>query len=231
MLGALHAQSRAAIEFAGGKDFLEGGTAPLAQLFVNVNGETRLLGAEGISWEREFGWIPTFSCRIGGLSLRGTICAPHGQNADMAGVVVAVSVQNKSGKSVDCSIGLRGTFGHRQLRIRTAREFGDGNAVIAGESNSVMLEGASAESPLAFAIGGEGEFVRSVGEGAAPAWQLEREVTLENGDVHDVAFHLAAGPERDGASAVLGSCAGAGRRRCWKQLARLSERWSRPLAM
>jgi hypothetical protein len=204
MLGALHAQSRAAIEFAGGPGFLGGNSAPLAQLFVSIDGDTRLLGSESISWERESGWIPTFSCRIGDLSVRGTICAPHGRNADIAGVVIAVSVQNKGGTSLRFSIGLRGTFGHRQLRVRTAREFGDGNAVIAGEGDSVMLEGASAESPLAFAIGGEGSFARSVNDGAVATWQLQRDVTLAKGETHDAAFHLAAGPERDGASAVLG---------------------------
>ena len=204
MLGALHAQSRAAIEFAGGPDFLDGNSAPLAQLFVNIDGDTRLLGSENISWERESGWIPTFSCRLGELIFRGTICAPHGRNADIAGVVIAVSIQNKGTESVSFSIGMRGTFGHRQLRVRTAREFADGNAVVEGEGDSVMLEGASAESPLAFAFGGEGDFECNVEHGAVATWQLQRNVTLVTGETHEAAFHLAAGPERDGASAVLG---------------------------
>jgi hypothetical protein len=202
MLGAMNARARAAIEFSGGPGFLDGESAPLAQLFVIVDGETRVLGGESISWERAFGWIPTFSCRIGELAVRGTICAPHGSNADIAGVVISVSFQNKSGRSLDFSLGLRGTFGHRQLRIRTPREFADRNSVIAADDNSILLEGAGAESPLALAIAGEGDFTRSVNE-TASSWQLERLVTIANGETHEAAFHLAAGPERDGASAVL----------------------------
>jgi hypothetical protein len=154
LLGALHAQSRAAIEFAGDAGFLDGNAAPLAQLFVVVDGEVRLLGSESISWEREFGWIPTFSCRIGDLLVRGTICAPHGRNADMAGVVIAISLQNKGEKALGFTVGLRGTLGHRQLRIRTAREFADEHAAIAGEGNSIMLEGRArrAHSPLQLAV-------------------------------------------------------------------------------
>ncbi len=204
MISALHAQSRAAIEFAGGAAFLDGASAPLAQLFLVIDGETRLLGAEGISWERESGWIPTFSCRVGDLMLRGTICAPHGRSADIAGVVIVVAIQNKGGKPLTFSIGLRGTFGHRQLRIRTTREFGDGNAVVRGEDASIMLEGASAESPLAFAIGGEGPFECAVTDPAPSSWQFKREVTLAKSDTHIAAFHFAGGPERDGAMAVLG---------------------------
>ncbi|MGH9422700.1 MAG: hypothetical protein ACRD3J_22190, partial [Thermoanaerobaculia bacterium] len=183
--------------------FLEGDSAPLAQLFVTVDDETRVLGSESISWERAFGWIPTFSCRVADLTVRGTICAPHGANADIAGVVISVSFQNKSGRPRTFSLGLRGTFGHRQLRIRTPRDFADGNSVIAAEGNSILLEGASAESPLAFAIGGDGDFTRTVTDAAVPSWQLEREVTLANGETHEAAFHLAGGPERDGAMAVL----------------------------
>jgi hypothetical protein len=204
MVGALHAQSRAAIEFAGGSDFLEGNSAPLAQLFVTIDGETRLLSSESISWEREAGWIPTFSCRVGALGMRGTICAPHGRNADIAGVVVAVSIQNKSSESLSFTFGLRGAFGHRQLRVRTARDFRDGNAVIAGEAGSILLEGSDAESPLAFAIGGEGNFDRTITDAANATWDLQRNVTLGKGETHEAAFHLAAGPERDGATAVLG---------------------------
>ncbi|MGZ7081113.1 MAG: hypothetical protein ACXVJT_16990, partial [Thermoanaerobaculia bacterium] len=70
--------------------------------------------------------------------------------------------------------------------------------------HSVILEGKSAESPIALAIGGEGEFSCEVEHGASPKWTLDRKLELGAGETHDAAFHIAAGPERDGAAAVLG---------------------------
>ncbi len=203
-IGALHAQSRAAIEFAGNQNFLDGAGAPLAQIVLTVDGKPATLGAGGINWERESEWLPTFSARIGELFVRGSIVAPHGRNADIAGVVISLAVENKGTESIQLTVGLTGTLGHRQLRVRTAREFADGHAAVAGEEGSIVLEGRSAESPLAMAVGGEGEFRRSIHDGTVPTWLLERELTLSPGSGHDAAFYIAAGPERDGASAVLG---------------------------
>lgn len=203
LAGVIHAGSRAAVEFAGDPNFLEGASAPLARVILAVNGVRGPLGGEGIAWERERGWIPSFSCRVGPLMVRGTICAPHGRNADVSGAVILLGVENRGPDSVQLSVGLDGTLGHRQLRVRTAREFDDSHSAFHGSSESVVLEGHSAESPVAMAIGGEGGFEMTVHE-IGSSWSLARHLTLEPGATHEAAFHLAAGPERDGAGAMLG---------------------------
>ncbi len=204
MIGALHAQSRSAIEFAGDKDFLEGRGAPLVKIVVEANGEMAAFGAEGLTWERESGWIPTFSSRIGSLVVRGTIVAPHGRNADVAGVIVSLTVENRGDADVELKVGLTGTLGHRQMRVRTAREFGDGNSVTQSDDTSIVLEGRSAESPVAMAIAGDGDLGCVVHDGDAPSWSFERETLLAKGQSHEANFYIAAGPERDGAIAMLG---------------------------
>ncbi|HZK77465.1 MAG TPA: hypothetical protein VFC35_01055, partial [Gemmatimonadaceae bacterium] len=204
LVGALHAQSRAAIEFAGNPEFLEGRGAALARLVLVVDGTPAELGSEGISWERESGWLPTFSSKVGELVVRGTIVAPHGRNADVAGVVISVTVENRGASNVELTLGLTGTLGHRQMRVRTAREFADGHSAFKSSDHSVVLEGKSAESPIALAIGGEGEFSCEVDGADSPTWTLDRKISLGKGETHEAAFHIAAGPERDGAAAVLG---------------------------
>lgn len=204
LVGALHAESRAAIEFAGSSEFLEGRGAALARLVIVVNDEPVELGSGGINWERESGWLPTFSSRAGDLLIRGTIVAPHGRNADVAGIVIAVTVENRGEASVELTVGLTGKLGHRQMRVRSAREFADGHSAFKGSDHSVVLEGKSAESPLALAIGGEGEFSSEVVDGDSPVWTIDRKLSLGAGEIHEAAFHIAAGPERDGAAAVLG---------------------------
>ena len=202
--GVVHAQSRAAIEFAGAADFLDGQAAPLARVLLSINGERRRLGSEGIAWERELGWLPNFSCRIGPLMVRGTICAPHGRNADVSGAVILLGIENRGADSVQLAVGMDGTLGHRQVRVRTSRKFSDGHSTSKGSGSSIVFEGTSAESPVAMAIGGEGEFESVVNESDSPSWSLTRLVTLEPGTTHEAAFHLAAGSERDGAGAMLG---------------------------
>ncbi|MEO8194249.1 MAG: hypothetical protein ABI681_10390 [Gemmatimonadales bacterium] len=203
VVGAVHAQSRGAIEFAGDPDFLEG-RAPLARITLAVNGAQVSLGGEELAWERELGWIPVFSCRLGDVGMRGVICAPHGKNADVSGVVILVTLENRGTDSLEITLGLEGTLGHRQLRVRTARELGDGHRAVRGAHNSVLLEGRSAESPLAMAIGGEGEHDLTIDEGPAPRWSMSRSFTLLAGKSHESAFHIAVAQERDGAEAVLG---------------------------
>ena len=84
LVGTVNARLRGAVEFAGDGHYLEGSANPLIRIVIEVAGERVTLGSEGISWERESGWIPTFSARVGSLTVRGTICAPHGMNADAA---------------------------------------------------------------------------------------------------------------------------------------------------
>lgn len=202
MIGAVHAGLRGAVEFAGGAGFLGGGSEPLIRIVIEVDGKRAVLGAEGIAWERESGWIPTFSAKIGALSIRGTVCAPHGVNADVSGVVIALSVENRGGNSVNLGIGVEGTLGHRQLRVRSPRVFTDAHSVtISGDT--VLLDGASAESPVALAIGGEGS-LEAVADEAAGRWSVRSNQSLETGASREVYFHVAAGAERDGAAAVLG---------------------------
>lgn len=200
----VHARSRGAVEFAGDRDFLEGRAAPLARLIISVDGEARKIGGEGIAWERELEWIPGFTTRIGDLTLRGVICAPHGQDADVSGAMVMLAIENRGDAPMRVTLGMEGTLGHRQLRVQSAREFTDGHSVSEGPAGSVMLEGRGAESPLAMAIGGEGEMIAAIGDGISPSWSLSRDVTIAPGESHEAAFHLAVGPERDGAAAMLG---------------------------
>ena len=202
MIGGVHAGLRGAVEFAGNADFLGGAGEPLARIVIEIDGTRAVLGAEGIAWERESGWIPTFSARIGGLVVRGTVCAPHGVDADVAGVVIALSVENRGAATVNLGVGVEGQLGHRQLRVRSAREFTDGHSVgVSGDV--VLLDGRSAESPVALAIGGEGNFEAAADEGAG-SWSVRSSMSLEAGASREAHFHLAAGAERDGAQAMLG---------------------------
>jgi hypothetical protein len=84
-VGVLHRGARAAVEFAGSERFLEARGAPLLRPTLRVDGEVRELAAEGIAWERAVQWLPTFTCTVGSLVLRGSIFAPHGRDTDVAG--------------------------------------------------------------------------------------------------------------------------------------------------
>lgn len=203
VIGAVHAESRGAIEFAGDREFLEGTGRPLAKLLLSVDGESGSLGSGEVAWERELGWIPTFSSRVGDVAIRGVICAPHGRNADISGAVIDVVIENRGSRSIDVELGLEGALGHRQLRVRTPREFGDGHRVTHGAANSVVLDGRSAESPLAIAIGAGDEAEVSITDGDAPGWALRRRIALDAGEASTFAFHIAVAQERDGAEAVL----------------------------
>jgi len=86
-LGVLHRGARAALEFAGSADFLEGRGAPLLRPTIAVNGVARVLDSLELAWERALGWIPTFTCSVDGLLVRGTLFAPHGRDADLAGLI------------------------------------------------------------------------------------------------------------------------------------------------
>jgi hypothetical protein len=204
-IGAVHAGLRGAVEFAGDAGFLDGEGPALARITLSIDGEARQLGAEGLAWEREVGWIPTFSSRVGDVSIRGVICAPHGRNADVSGAVIEIVVENRGSGECVVEIGLEGALGHRQLRVRSPREFRDSHRVTRGAASSVVLDGRSAESPLAIAIGaGSGEETEvAIDDSATPSWSLRRRLTLASREAQTVAFHLAVAQERDGAEAVL----------------------------
>jgi hypothetical protein len=202
-IGAVHAGLRGAVEFAGGADFMNGDEPALARITLSVDGDAKQIGGAGLAWEREAGWIPTFSARIGEVSIRGVICAPHGRNADVSGAVIEVLVENRGAKPCEIDVGLEGTLGHRQLRVRTPREFGDEHLAVRGASGSVILYGRSAESPLAIAIGGDEEMEIVVDAGATPSWRLTHRLALDARAGRAIAFHIAVSQERDGAEAVL----------------------------
>ena len=118
-IGMLHRGARAAIEFAGSEDFLGGAGEPLLGLSLEVGGVRHHLASAPIAWERALGWIPTFTCTVAGLIVRGTVFAPYGRDADVPGAVYALAVENRTSAPVDVVVSMSGTFGHWQTRVRT----------------------------------------------------------------------------------------------------------------
>lgn len=215
-IGVLHRGARAAVEFAGARGFEQGQGAPLFRPVIRVDGEERKLAAEGIAWERAIGWLPTFTCTVGSLLLRGTVFAPYGRDADMAGAVYAVTVENRSSDAHHVEIALEGVLGHRQQRVRTPRDFDDAHRVILGDDDTIVLEGAAVPGMVAVALGADGPVIREISDASpnAPTFALRRTIVVEPGQSSPVAFYIAVGPERDGACATVGVL----RRRGWRGL-------------
>lgn len=213
-LGVLHRGARSAIEVAGGSEFI-GGTAPaLFRPVVTVDGVRRDLASETMAWERALGWLPTFTCPMGDLLLRGTVFAPYGRDADMAGAVYAISVENRGEKAVDVALTLEGTLGHRQLRVRTPRAFDDAHRVERAANDIVVLQGSAQPGLVSVAAGADGPAEIEITEGPHPSFSIRRPLPLQPGARAQVAFYVAAGPERDGAEATVGVL----RRRGWRDL-------------
>jgi hypothetical protein len=213
-LGVLHRGARAAIEFAGDAGFVEGTGAPLARPVVRVDGQARALAAEGLAWERAFGWLPTFTCTIGPLVVRGTIFAPHGRDADVAGVVYTLAVENRGSDPVRLTLSLEGQLGHRQLRVRSAQAFDDAHRVVSAPGDVVVLEGSARPGLVALAIAADGDARIETAAGAAPTYALHRDLAVPGGGREHAAFYFAVGPERDGAEATVAVM----RRRGWRDL-------------
>lgn len=213
-LGVLHRGSRSAIELAGDPDFLQGSGVPLLKPTLGVGGVTRDLAGAQMAWERALGWIPTFSCTIADVVVRGSIFAPYGRDADVAGAVYALSVENRTGAPADITIGLEGRFAHRQLRVRSARHFVDANVVSHGAEDVLLLEGSAPPGDVAVGIGGDGTAQLSIAGNGTNDFSLRRVVRVAPGDREHVAFYIAAGPERDGAEATVRVL----RRRGWREL-------------
>ncbi len=217
-LGVLHRGARAAVEFAGSPEFLHGTGTPLIRPALRVNGVPRELGAHGLAWERGVSWIPTFTCTIDSLVVRGTLFAPYGRDADLAGAVYVIGIENRGGEPTRVSLTLEGTLGHRQLRVRSPRPADDPHRIAAVASGVVVLEGSGQPGLAALAIGGDGEARITLTPGAAPGFALERELVIDAGDLETAAFFIAAGPERDGAEATVAVM----RRRGWGELLSLT---------
>jgi hypothetical protein len=158
-LGVLHRGARAAVEFAGSPDFLGGRGPALLRPSIQVNGVRRELGAQGLVWERALGWLPTFTCTVDALIVRGTLFAPHGRDSDIAGAVYAMSIENRGEGAAHISLALDGVLGHRQLRVRTPRAADDAHRVVSARDDVLVLEGTAQPGLAALAIGADRDAV------------------------------------------------------------------------
>lgn len=210
-VGMLHRASRSAIEFAGAPDFVAGAGPALVRPTLDIGGVRHELSDVPIAWERALGWIPTFTCTIGELVVRGTIFAPYGRDADVSGAVYALSLENRGNQESAVDVTLSGTLGHRQLRVRTPRPFADEHRVSLGASGAVLLEGASLPGLAAMAVLSDGD-ATTMAEGGH--YTIRRSVTIAGGGREQLAFYLAVGPERDGTEATAMVL----RRRGWREL-------------
>ena len=213
-IGVIHRGARAAIEIAGGADFADGTAPPLLRPTIDFGDRRIPLGGEGMAWERVLEWIPTFSCAVDPLFVRGTIFAPYGRDADMPGAVYLLAIDNRATHPITFTVSLDGLLGHRQQRVRSARPFDDAHRVTRGEEDVIVLEGAALPGVAAFAVSSDGAGQVMIEEGLAPRFALHRELTIEPGGRAHVAFYIAAGPERDGAEAAVAAL----RRRGWRDL-------------
>lgn len=212
-IGVLHRGARAAIEFAGGADFTNGTAPALLRPRLRIAGQVHELAAGQIAWERAIGWLPTFTGTVGDLVMRGTIFAPFGQDADVAGAVYAIVLENRGADAIGLTLSLEGMLGCRQQRIRSARVFDDASRVLPAADDVIVLEGAALPGMVALAIGADGP-VRVETTPDATTFALHRELHLPPGGREHVAFYIAAGPERDGAEATVAVM----RRRGWREL-------------
>jgi hypothetical protein len=210
-IGMLHRAARSAIEFAGAADFATGGSTALARPSLDIGGVRHELSDVPIAWERAMGWIPTFTCTLGDLVVRGTIFAPYGRDADVSGAVYALSLENRSKQPVDVTVTFAGALGHRQLRVRTPRAFEDTARATLGVSGAVLFEGASLPGLASLALLSDPEAEASVD---GDRYEIRRSLALAAGGREQVAFYLAVGPERDGAEATANVL----RRRGWRDL-------------
>ncbi|MDF2776276.1 MAG: hypothetical protein K0S86_5778 [Geminicoccaceae bacterium] len=213
-IGMLHRGARAAVEFAGGPEFADAKAPPLARLAFSVNGTPVSLAHAGLAWERALEWLPTFTATVAGLVVRGTIFAPYGRDADTAGVVYAIAVENRTGADIELTVVLDGTLGHRQLRIRTPRPFEDVHSAMHAPGDIVVLKGAALPGLAALAVGSDNAAAVQVGDGSPATYALRRDFRVPAGQHADVAFYIAAGPEQDGAHATVSVM----RRRGWREL-------------
>jgi hypothetical protein len=210
-VGMLHRGARSAIEFAGSPEFMTGTGPALLRPTLDIGGVRHDLSDVPIAWERALGWIPTFTCTIGDLIVRGTIFAPYGRDADVSGAVYALSLENRRAEDVAVTVTVTGTLGHRQLRVRTPRPFEDVHVVGQGLSGAILLEGASLPGLAALALLADGDAVSAVD---GNTYRLRRSVVVSGGGREQVAFYLAVGPERDGAEATASIL----QRRGWRDL-------------
>lgn len=168
-----------------------------------------------MAWQRVFEWLPTFSATIGAVVIRGTVFAPCGRAADFPGFVYALSIENRSDSPVAIAFRAEGALGVRSHRIRQARRFTDDHvSTITGDV--ITLSGANPGSEAALAIAGDAMTPSITGStDGVVHFQLEQNVDLGASATTDLALYLAAGPEPDGAIAMVNRMRGRG----WKTIA------------
>ena len=168
-----------------------------------------------MAWQRVMEWLPTFNTTVGGFVVRGTIFAPSGRAADFPGFVYALSIENRGDAPSSVTFRAEGSLGVRQHRIRTPRRFDDAHAMTV-ESDVVTLSGTDRGSEIALAIAGDGMSAScsDMADGIA-RFALTRDVSIAPGESVDLALYVVAGPERDGATAMLGRM----QKRGWRALA------------
>ncbi len=210
-VGMLHRGARASVEFAGSPDFVDGGGPPLLKPVVSIDGVLQDLSAGTMVWERAAAWLPTFMCTLGDVIVRGTIFAPYGRDADVAGAVYAFGVENRGATDRQVTVSMEGVLGYRQLRVRTSRPAEDASRVSTTAGGLVVMEGSAQPGLVALALGTDGDAeVRVQGT----SFSVSRTVHVAHGDSGQAAFYLGAGPERDGAEATAAVL----RRRGWRAL-------------
>ena len=207
----LHRGARAAVEFAGSAAFVDGGGDALLRPVLEIDGVQQDLARGTMVWERAAQWLPTFTCTLGDIVVRGTVFAPYGRDADVAGAVYAVGVENRGTTPRRVVVRMTGTLGHRQLRVRTPRPAEDVPRVSCSANALVLLEGSAQPGLVALALGADGDAEVEV---QGTGFSLARTLDLAGGGNGHAAFYLAAGPERDGAEATAGVL----KRRGWRAL-------------
>ncbi len=216
-VGVVHRGSRSAVEFAGGPNFTDGHGPALLRPRIVIDGAEHALATEGIAWEHVHGWLPTFTAAMskGQFVARGTIFAPVGRDADVPGAIYVITLENRNGENAEVSITLEGTLAHRQARVRTARTFGDAHRAIRCAGDAVLLDGAGLPGTAALAIAADdGVAVTIDSAEGVPRFTLRSAAVVQPGTTMQVAFYVAAAPERDGAAATVLAM----KRRGWRSL-------------
>ena len=199
------------MELAGNADFINGEGPALLSPVIEIDGVAQDLASGTMAWERAVAWLPTFTCTLGDLVVRGSIFAPYGRDVDVAGAVYVFAFENRGAEPHDVAVRMHGTLGHRQLRVRTARPAEDAPRVSRSAAGLVLLEGSAQPGLVALAFGADGTpDVVIDGE----SFVVSRAIHVPASGTAQAAFYLAAGPERDGAEATAAVL----QRRGWRAL-------------
>ncbi len=210
-VGMLHRGARAAVEFAGGAGFVDGDGPPLLKPVIEIDGVVQDLSAGTMVWERAAAWLPTFTCTLRDVVVRGTVFAPYGRDADVAGAVYVLGLENRGSATHRVTVRMEGTLGHRQIRVRTGRPAEDSSRVSRSANGLVLLEGSAQPGLVALALGTDGDVGIAV---QGTSFSMSSVVEIDPGVTGHAAYYLAAGPERDGAEATAAVL----QRRGWRAL-------------